>query len=319
MSAITVAGAGAFGTALAVSLARDGRKVTLWARDAGLVARLRDARCNTARLPDVDLPEALAIDSGPEALGAPTVLLCVPTQSLGAFLSANAGGLTGRRLVLCCKGIDRGTGLRPSELVSRARPGAEVSVLTGPSFAQDIARGLPTALTLATRTGGEALQRDLSTSALRPYLTDDIVGAELGGALKNVIALAAGLTIGAGLGESARAAVVTRGFAEIVRFAVGQGARPETLAGLSGLGDLVLTCTSEKSRNFSAGRTLGAGGKLPHGQTIEGLATAEAVSAIARDAGIDMPLAAMVAAVTNGRLTVHAAAEALMSRPLRKE
>jgi glycerol-3-phosphate dehydrogenase (NAD(P)+) len=191
--------------------------------------------------------------------------------------------------------------------------------LTGPSFAADIAEGLPTALTLAVRENGADLQEELSTSTLRLYLTHDLTGAELGGALKNVIALAAGISVGAGLGESARAAVVTRGFAEITRFAVSEGAEPETLAGLSGLGDLLLTCTSEKSRNYSAGLAIGAGHTPREGVTIEGLATAEAVSKVALSRGIDMPLSNTVAAVTHGRLTVREAVELLMSRPLTKE
>ncbi len=319
MSGTAVLGAGAFGTALAVTLARDGEAVTLWTRDPAQAEDMRRTRVNLARLPRVTLPDAVKVTSEVAGIGADRVLLAVPVQALRGFLAEHRAALDGRTLVSCGKGIDRETGLRPSELIARACPAARVAALTGPSFAEDIAAGLPTALTLAVAEDGAGLQARLSTGGLRLYLTHDIVGAELGGALKNVIALAAGITIGAGLGESARAAVVTRGFAEITRFAVSEGAAPETLAGLSGLGDLLLTCTSPKSRNYAAGLAVGAGLPTARGVTIEGLATAEAITAIAAARGIDMPLSATVAAVTHGRMTVAEAADHLMSRPLRKE
>jgi glycerol-3-phosphate dehydrogenase (NAD(P)+) len=319
MSGIAILGAGAFGTALALTLAREGQTVTLWTRDAAQAEDMRRTRVNLARMPRVSLPDAVQVTSEVAGIGADCVLLAVPVQALRGFLAEHGAALDGRTLVSCGKGIDRETGLRPSELIARACPAARVAALTGPSFAEDIAAGLPTALTLAVAEDGEWLQERLSTRGLRLYLTHDIVGAELGGALKNVIALAAGITIGAGLGESARAAVVTRGFAEITRFAVSEGASPETLAGLSGLGDLLLTCTSPKSRNFAAGLAVGEGQPTAKGVTIEGLATAEAITAIAAARGIDMPLSATVAAVTHGRMTVAEAAELLMSRPLRKE
>ncbi len=319
MSGISVVGAGAFGTALAVSLARAGQAVTLWARSIDHAAAIESARQNEARLPGVPLPAPIRATASSDAFAHDILLLAVPTQTLSGFLEHHASALDGRMLVLCCKGLDLATGLRPTELVAQHCPESPVAVLTGPSFADDIARGLPTALTLASATEAGDLQRRLATQALRLYLTHDVVGAELGGALKNVIALAAGLTIGAGLGESARAAVVTRGFAEISRFAVAEGALPETLSGLSGLGDLLLTATSTRSRNFSAGLALGAGRALPANTTIEGLATADAVSNLARYRGIEMPLGDMVAAVAHGRISVRDAADALMSRPLKKE
>ncbi len=319
MTGIAILGAGAFGTALAVIFAREGRPVTLWTRDAGHAADMARVRLNRARLPRVDLPEALGITSDLGRIDADCLLLAVPAQALGGFLARHGVALDGRTLVSCAKGIDRATGLRPSELCAHACPAARIAALTGPSFAEDIAAGLPTALTLAMAGEGEVLQERLSTPGLRLYLTHDVVGAELGGALKNVIALAAGITIGAGLGESARAAVVTRGFAEITRFAVSAGAEAETLMGLSGLGDLLLTCTSPKSRNYAAGLAIGAGQPVAPGVTVEGLATAEAVSVAAAKTGIDMPLAATVAAVSHGRMTVAEAAHHLMSRPLRKE
>ncbi len=319
MSGIAVLGAGAFGTALSIALSRAGIAVSLWSHDAGHAEEMARQGMNARRLPGRPIPETVAFVSDIASVDEEVLLLAVPAQSLGSFLERNAPALDGRTLVSCAKGIDLDTGLRPSELLSRACPGSRVAVLTGPSFAADIAEGLPTALTLAVRGEGEDLQAMLSTRTLRLYLSDDLTGAELGGALKNVIALAAGITIGAGLGESARAAVVTRGFAEITRFAVSEGARPETLTGLSGLGDLLLTSTSEKSRNYAAGLAIGAGQGVREGVTIEGLATAEAIAAIARDRGIDMPLSATVAAVTHGRMSVKDAEDRLMSRPLTTE
>jgi glycerol-3-phosphate dehydrogenase (NAD(P)+) len=319
MSGIAVLGAGAFGTALALTLAREGQAVTLWTRDPDQAEDMRRTRVNLARLPRVTLPDVVNVTSEVAEISADCVLLAVPVQALRGFLAQNGAAFEGRTVVSCGKGIDRETGLRPSELIARACPAAKVAALTGPSFAEDIAAGLPTALTLAVAEDGGGLQARLSTGGLRLYLTHDLVGAELGGALTNLIALAAGITIGAGLGESARAAVVTRGFAEITRFAVSEGAAPETMAGLCGFGDLLLTCTSPKSRNFAAGLAVGAGQPPARGVTVEGLATAEAIAAIASARGIDMPLSATVAAVTHGRMTVAEAAELLMSRPLRKE
>lgn len=319
MSGIAVIGAGAFGTAMAIALAREGREVPLWARDPEQGAAMGTARENAARLPGIAFPEGVRPTAELTGIAASCLLLAIPAQALRGFLATHGPALDGRQLVSCAKGIDRVTGLRPSELMAAACPAASLAALTGPSFAEDIARGLPTALTLATTEGGADLQTRLSTRALRLYLTSDLLGAELGGALKNVIALAAGLTIGAGLGESARAAVVTRGFAEITRYAVALGAEAETLAGLSGFGDLLLTATSRKSRNFTAGLAIGGGRPVAPGVTIEGLATAAAVTAAAHRHALEMPLSATVAAVAEGRMTVPEAVESLMSRPLRKE
>jgi glycerol-3-phosphate dehydrogenase (NAD(P)+) len=318
LSDVAILGAGAFGSALAITLGAT-RPVTLWARDEVDAARTTQTRENARHLPGAELPENVTISADLARITAETLLIAVPTQTLDAFLATHAPTLNGRQLVLCCKGVHLATGLRPSELAARHCPASPVAVLTGPSFAADIARGLPTALTLATATDGEDLQARLSTATLRLYLTDDVIGAELGGALKNVVALAAGIAIGAGLADSARAAVVTRGFAEMTRYAATQGARPETLAGLSGLGDLILTCTSEKSRNFAAGLSIGRGEGVTEGITIEGVATARAVAKAARNAGIDMPLTQMVAAIVDERITVADATAALMARPLKKE
>ncbi|MFN3280445.1 MAG: NAD(P)H-dependent glycerol-3-phosphate dehydrogenase, partial [Tabrizicola sp.] len=248
---IGVLGAGAFGTALAVALGRAGREVRLWARDPAQVDDMRRTRRNDRALPGVDLPDAVSVHAEiGETTGGEALLLAVPMQALGSLLSGHPEIGEAPPLVACCKGVDL-TSLRgPVALIRDRRPGAVAAILTGPSFAADIARGLPTALTLAATDRGAALQDLLSTPTLRLYRTDDIVGAELGGALKNVIAIAAGVVIGAGLGDSARAALMTRGYAEMLRLATALGARPETLAGLSGLGDLVLTCTSTQSRNF---------------------------------------------------------------------
>ena len=319
MSGIVVAGAGAFGTALAIALARDGtRDVALWARAPQDMAQTRQ---NRRYLPGMAFPDGLGVVSGAAALaGADTVLVAVPTQELRGFLGEHAAELTGKSCVLCCKGIEKGSGLLPGAVLAECLPGAEAAVLTGPGFAAEIARGLPTALTLAVAgDGGAGLQRRLSTRTLRLYLSGDPIGAQLGGALKNVIAIACGVAIGAGLGESARAALMTRGYAEIMRLAVDMGADPATLSGLSGLGDLALTCTSELSRNYALGLALGRGETRPSGKTQEGIATAAACLTLARRRGIEMPVASIVAARLNRELTTAEAVSALLSRPLRSE
>ncbi len=308
---VSVLGGGAFGTALAISLAAKG-PVTLWARDP---------RRAGARLPGVALPATIRVTSDLAQARAETVLLAVPAQMLGGFLADHAARLNGSALVSCAKGIDLATGQGPCALIAAACPASVAAVLTGPSFAVDIARGLPTALTLACTDAdaGQRLQAQLSTPTLRLYRSTDVAGAELGGALKNVIAIAAGAVMGAGLGDSARAAIITRGFAELTRFAIAHGARAETLAGLSGLGDLVLTCTSDSSRNFRFGQSLGRGAPFDPDITVEGAATARAVAAIAAREAIDMPICTLVAALAQGALTVEKAMEALLSRPLKEE
>jgi len=319
---IAVMGAGAFGTALAVALARGGQSVGLWARDFGHVAEMAASGRNERRLPGVELPEGVTVSARLEDFaGAQTVLLAMPMQQMAGALGAHCAALQGKALVACSKGIDLGTLEGPTGLIARVCPGLAPAILTGPSFAADIARGLPTALTLACADAalGARLQGELSAPTLRIYLSADPLGAELGGALKNVIAIAAGVVIGAGLGESARAALVTRGFAEMSRLALDLGARAETLAGLSGLGDLVLTCTSGQSRNFRFGQALGRGEGFDPSVTVEGVATAAAVSKLAAQRGVEMPLADMVTALCQHKITVAEAAEALLSRPLKKE
>ena len=320
MSGIAILGAGAFGTALAISLARQGTEVDLWTRDAVQAHEMRDQRTNSRRLPGETLPMAIRVrETLPD--GADLLLLAIPMQQTAAFLEAHRALFAGRGVIGCAKGIDLASGLGSTGLIARACPDAVPAVLTGPSFAADIAHGLPTALTLACAdaAAGEAMQERLSTSALRLYRTTDVVGAELGGALKNVIAIGAGAVMGAGLGDSARAALMTRGYGEMTRLAMRAGARSETLAGLSGFGDLVLTCTSLQSRNFRYGHALGSGAEWDASTTVEGIATARAMAARAAREGVDMPVVSMIVALIDGRVTVTEAAERLLNRPLKEE
>ena len=318
---ISVIGAGAFGTALAVALANDGLAVKLYARSADAVDAMNISRVNP-RLPDVTLPDGMSFTNNfEEAAKADIILLSVPTQTLVGVLTANAEFLANKSLVACCKGIDIGTLSGPVTAINKAVPTATAAMLTGPSFAADIARGLPTALTLACADAahGEQLQKMLSTKTLRLYRTSDTIGAELGGALKNVIAISCGVAIGAGLGESARAAVMTRGFAEMQRLAAQLGAQSETLAGLSGFGDLTLTCTSQQSRNYRFGLALGKGETFDPTQTVEGAATAKALSKLSTKMDVDLPICAIVAKLVNAETNVENALADLMSRPLKKE
>jgi len=319
---ICVLGAGAFGTSLAISLSDGGNSVVLWARDESHVAEMSQARLNARRLPDAPFPSSLQITSDFGAI--PTdgpLLLAVPMQKLRGFASENAEALAGRTLVATCKGIDLQTHLGPVETLSETIPSATPALLTGPSFAADIARGLPTALTLACADDavGKALQQSLTTRNLRLYRTTDYIGAELGGALKNVIAIAAGATMGREMGDSARAALMTRGFAEMQRLALNKGARPETLTGLSGFGDLALTCTSPLSRNYRLGLSLGRGESFDDAITVEGVATARAVTDWAAELGVDMPICSAVNALCQGRINVDDALRTLLSRPLKEE
>ncbi len=325
MSRIVVAGGGAFGTALAVTLARAGRDVCLWLRDVAATEKMQVARKNTRYLPGCPFPDGLRVSHDAATLKqAEVILIAVPTQSLRGFVQQHQGALAGKTCVLCCKGIEKGSGLLPPDLLRMLLPDAGIAVLTGPGFASEIATGHPTALTLASiGPQAAALQTLLSTGTLRLYLSDDLTGAALGGALKNVVAIGCGITIGAGLGESARAALMTRGYAEIRRLAVDMGARPDTLSGLSGVGDLALTCGSDKSRNFSLGYRLGAGRIDRHGQqssgTVEGMATAQASLTLAQPHGIEMPVAETIARVLDGRLAIPEAVNLLLTRPLRSE
>ncbi|MBY6049343.1 NAD(P)H-dependent glycerol-3-phosphate dehydrogenase [Vannielia litorea] len=322
MSDISVIGAGAFGTALASQLAgHDGPTVTLWARDAEHAAQMNESRENARYLPGVTLPPELAVVNDNGAFAAPIIIMATPMQTLAGLLESHRQHIGEACVVAACKGVDLERGKGPTGIIEGAAKKAIPAILTGPSFAVDIARGLPTALTLACadKQTGEMLQSALSTTTLRLYLSTDPIGAELGGALKNVIAIACGACMGAGFGESARAALMTRGYAEMARLASALGGKKETLAGLSGFGDLALTCTSDKSRNFRHGFMLGRGETPEPGVTTEGIATAEATLRIAKRRKLDMPITEAVAALTDGTLSAGEAMALLLSRPLTKE
>ncbi len=318
---VAVLGAGAFGAALAVSLAGNG-PVTLWGRSARDVAQMRATGRHDRRLPGVDLPAALtATDDLDQATQADILLLAVPMQQMRGMLVDHGPKLRGRALVACCKGIELTTGQGPHQVIADVLPDAQTALLTGPSFAHDIARGLPTALTLACADGalGQRLQQDLTTANLRLYRSADVIGAALGGALKNVIAIASGAVVGAGLGDSARAALMTRGFAEMQRMARALGAAPETLAGLSGFGDLILTCGSEQSRNYRFGLALGRGEPFDPSVTVEGAATARATADKAGQMGIELPITECVVGLLDQKLTLPQAMTRLLARPLKEE
>ena len=323
---IGVLGAGAWGTALAQMLASDGSEVTLWAREAEVVDAVNSGHRNPLFLPGIDLsPRVRATGTIADLAGIDLWLVVPPAQFLGRVLQS--APLAQRpTLILCAKGIEAGTHRLMAEVAAAAAADAPLAVLSGPSFAAEAARGLPTAVTLAAATEAQAaaLAERIARPTFRPYASDDIVGAEIGGAVKNVLAIACGVVIGAGLGENARAAIIARGFAEMTRFGVARGGRAETLAGLSGLGDLVLTCGSTQSRNMSLGMALGQGqtaeqalsGKL---SVAEGAATAPVLVEAAEAAGVDMPIARAVADLLGGHADVREVVDRLLSRPLKPE
>ncbi len=318
---VSVLGSGAFGTALAISLAGNG-PVTLWARDPNHASAMQNKRENEKRLPGVPLPDSLSVtDDIAVAAQNQTLLLAVPMQKLRFLLQEHGEILAGKTLVACCKGIELNSGLGPIAVLREVLPNAQPALLTGPSFAADIARGLPTALTLACEDAqrGKDLQQQLTTTNLRLYRTTDTIGAEQGGALKNVMAIACGAVIGAGLGDSARAALMTRGYAEMQRMALACGAQPETLAGLSGFGDLTLTCSSELSRNYQLGLSIGRGEAFDSTITVEGAATARAAAAKSIEMQIDMPITLTVTNLLDQRLTIAEAVAQLLARPLKEE
>lgn len=318
---VGVIGSGAFGTALAISLTQNG-PVTLWARSADQVGEMQASRENNQRLPGIRFPATLDVTADISVAGtSPTLLLAVPMQQLRKLLMEHGSVLAGQVLVACCKGVELDSGLGAVGVVNDVLPDTRAALLTGPSFAQDIACGLPTALTLACAQEalGKTLQHDLTTASLRLYRTTDVIGAELGGALKNVMAIACGAVIGAGLGDSARAALMTRGYAEMRRMAMSLGAKPDTLSGLSGFGDLALTCTSDQSRNYRLGLSLGRGDPFDATVTVEGAATARAVADQARKTGLDMPITQSVVALLDSDLTITDAMADLLSRPLKEE
>ena len=324
---ISVIGSGAWGTALALAAARAGRKVTLWSRDAAQAEEMQVKRENYRRLPGVKLPDTIRITSSlKEATDAGrAILLVVPAQALRDMtLALSLVMKRGIPLIVCAKGIDRQSGEFMSEIVTDAIRGVMPAILSGPSFAQDVAQGLPTAVVLAAPLGeiAEALAKALSSSSFRVYHSSDVRGVEIGGAAKNVLAIAAGIVEGRGLGESARAALISRGFAELRRFAESYNAKPETLIGLAGLGDLVLTAGSLKSRNFAFGHDLGRGLSVFQsggGRLAEGVYTARVLNDMARARGIEMPVTEAVSAILEGGLTVEGAIDRLMNRPVKGE
>lgn len=325
---IAVIGAGAWGTALAQSIARAGNRVVLWARDPALAKAIGETRRNEGYLPEVELASAIAATANLDrAAAAQTVLLAVPAQHVRAMALRLAPMLApGTPTVICAKGLEQASGLRLSQVLGECLPQALPAVLSGPGFAGEVARGLPTAVTLAAASlrDAEMLARAIGHRGLRVYWSDDITGVELGGALKNVLAIAAGIVIGRALGASAHAAIVTRGFAEMTRLALRCGARAETLAGLSGLGDLVLTASNPQSRNMSLGSRLGQGEALEailasRHSVSEGVWTASAAVALAASNGVMVPVMAAVADVVAGHATIEEAMERLLARPQRAE
>ena len=319
---ISIIGAGAWGTALANAAARARRSVTLYARNPAVIAEIGERRMNTACLPGIDvLPEVMPTASLEQAAKADALFIAVPTQSLRAIALALAPhARAGLPLVACAKGIERGSGRFVTEILAEALPGRVPAGLSGPSFAADVARGQPTAVTLAAREEKVAtmLADALRSPTFRVYHSTDVRGVEIGGAAKNVLAIAAGIVVGRKLGASAQAALITRGFSELVRFGRAFGAAPETLTGLSGLGDLILTCTSPQSRNYALGLALGAGRSLADasaGNLAEGAFTAPALVEMAHAKNVGMPIAEAVDDVLNGRLDIEGAIARLLSRP----
>lgn len=328
LTSVCVIGGGAWGTALAQTLALGGQNVTLWAREPDVVEDIRTRRVNRAFLPGVSLDHHItATGNISDAAASDAILIVAPAQHVRSTAEALAKGLRPETpVVMCAKGIEQSTGKLMGDVIAEVLPAAQFAVLSGPSFAADVARGLPAALTLACRneTIGRGLAAALSSRQMRLYWSNDVVGAELGGAVKNVLAIAAGIVEGRGLGASAHAAIVTRGFAELRRFGEAMGARAETLLGLSGLGDLILTCGSPQSRNMSLGRGLGEGKSLAsilgsRTAVTEGVYTAAAVVRLAREKGVEMPIAEAVHAIIEGRISVEDAITALMLRPLKAE
>jgi glycerol-3-phosphate dehydrogenase (NAD(P)+) len=319
---VAIVGAGAWGIALAGAILRAGRHVLLATRDRAGAEALAERR-ESPRLPGLRLDERIGVAPLSAEVGNyDTVLVAVPAQQLRAAMQALAPGLTGNvPVIACAKGIEHGTHKFMTEVIAETAPAALPAILSGPSFAADVARGLPAAVTLACRDGNvaAALANALGSAALRPYHSTDVRGVEIGGAAKNVLAIAAGIVAGRGLGASAAAALVTRGFAELFRFGRGYGARPETLTGLSGLGDVILSCAGPQSRNYACGVALGEGRAPPHGALAEGAFTAPVLVEMADAQGIDMPICRAVADILAGRVSIAAVIETLLTRPFKAE
>lgn len=320
IESVGIVGGGAWGSALALVAARAGRIATVYARDEATRTAINSGGISPSHLSSVPSP-VTATDDPDAAAAADIVILAVPAQEIRSAASAvSASSRPGQPVIIAAKGIEVKSGKRLSEVLAEEIPEAEAAVLSGPSFAADVAKNLPTAVTIAATREELALDlcRTLGGPAFRPYAETDIVGVELGGALKNVLAIAAGVVAGRGLGASAGAALVARGFAEMRRFAEHFGARADTLMGLSGLGDVILTCSSPQSRNYSVGLAIGTGRPIPN-LLAEGMPTANIARRVADERGISMPVTSAVAALLAGSLSVDDAIDALMSRPLRAE
>jgi len=329
MQRLGVIGGGAWGTALAATARRAGRDVALWAREPEVAESLNAGRGNPLFLPDVALPEGIAAGTDAAAVvrDADAVLLVTPAQVLRTVCADLAPHWpAGVPAVICAKGLETEGGATMLDAVADSLPGVPLAVLSGPTFAAEVAQGLPAAVTLACRDRslGETLVEALGTPAFRPYWSDDLVGVQVGGAVKNVLAIACGIVEGRGLGDNARAALITRGLAELSRLAAAMGGRPETLMGLSGLGDLILTASSSQSRNYSLGVALGQGRALSEvlgerRSVAEGVHTARAVVAMGERLGVDMPISAAIDAVLNRNADLDETIRGLLSRPFRAE
>ena len=328
IQSVGVIGSGAWGTALALACARAGRRVVLWSHDPSVARTIADTGQNALYLPGVALPETIRPTADlADVAGCDLVLAVAPAQHLRSVLAGLAPlARPGLPVVLCAKGVEQGSLKLMTEVLAETLPRCAPAVLSGPSFAIDVARGLPTAVTLACgdQACADRIARAIATPTFRPYLATDMIGAEAGGAIKNVLAIACGIAEGRGLGRSAHAALVTRGFAEMTRLGVALGGQAETLAGLCGLGDLVLTCSSPQSRNMSVGLALGAGQTLAEAlagkiSVAEGVASAPGVVALGQRLGVDTPISAAVAAILAGEVDVDTAVGGLLARPLKLE
>jgi len=325
---IGITGGGAWGTALAQAVIKSGCDALLWAYEAETVREINESHTNCAYLPDIPLqPSIRATGELADIAECDAILMVTPAQHTRAIAGQLAKLLPlGRPIIICCKGIEQTTRKLMSQVMAEALPQAALAVLSGPSFAAEVARDLPAALTLACEdeTLGEALALALGHDTFRPYWSSDVIGAQIGGAVKNVLAIAAGIVVGKKLGSNAHAAITTRGFSEMVQFGTALGAQAETLTGLSGLGDLILTCGSPQSRNMSLGLALGQGKTLEEvlgarKSVSEGVYTASAIVEIAQSSGLDLPICEAVHSVVSGEASVDKAIEELLARPLRAE
>ena len=324
---IGVLGGGAWGTALAFTAHQAGRDVKLWARETSVVENMSAGRGNPDFLPDIDLPAIPASTDLADLADRDALLAVVPAQfSRSVFEALPADMPDDLPIALCSKGVERGTLKFLTDILKETRPKARIAVLSGPSFAKDVAKGLPTAVTLACedRDEGQVWMESIGRPEFRPYWSDDLIGAEIGGAVKNVLAIACGAAQGLELGKSAHAALISRGFIEMVRLGTAMGANPETLSGLCGLGDLVLTCSSPQSRNMSFGKALGEGQSVEEilsarNAVTEGVATAPGIVALAEKHGVDMPICSAVANVVEGKLSLEEAVSILLDRPFKGE